>query len=300
MGGVRIWLVTVGLLVAMAPVAAFAGAPAPGTITAAAVDPDDGPDPGPLDGADPGYAAGDSMYDTADPLYDAVAWPEPEPAGPVSDPAAPAPDPAGPAAPAPDPAAKGCSAGTVALTFDDGPGPYTAQVLDLLARNRVRATFFVVGEQVQARPGLIRRIVAGGHRVQNHTWSHPNLTILSPARVRAQLTRTTAAITAAGAPKPTQVRPPYGAVNGAVLRAMTAQGLTPIRWTIDTNDWRGRSAAQIRNTVLDRLQPGAVVLMHDGLPSARTMIRALPGMIAGIRAEGYCFGFPRARSAAAH
>ncbi|QFG24404.1 polysaccharide deacetylase family protein [Actinomadura sp. WMMB 499] len=111
---------------------------------------------------------------------------------------------------APASTANRCERGRVELTFDDGPDAYTPQVLEVLRAHDARAVFYVTGEKAAARPGLVREIVAEGHRVENHSWNHPHLTDLTPAQVRRQLADTSAAIEKAGAPRPTLLRPPSG------------------------------------------------------------------------------------------
>lgn len=186
-----------------------------------------------------------------------------------------------------------CPAGSIALTFDDGPDDHTPQVLDLLARYGAKATFFVLGEKAAKHPELIRRAVAEGHRVENHSWSHAHLEQLTEAEAREELSSTTASIMAAGAPAPVFVRAPYGGTNPTVLQQIAELRLKVIRWTIDTKDWRGANPTEITTAVLEHLAPDAVVLMHDGLRHTPNTLEALPGIIAGVRAAGYCTGFPQ-------
>ncbi|WP_433229418.1 polysaccharide deacetylase family protein [Actinomadura formosensis] len=181
-----------------------------------------------------------------------------------------------------------CRRGRVALTFDDGPDVYTPQILEVLRAYNVRATFFMMGEKATAHPDLVRAVVAGGHLAQNHSWDHPHMTDLDPAAVRRQLADTNAAITRAGAPRPTQFRPPFGDTDGIVDGQARALGLRVVRWSVDTTDWRGRRPADIAATVLDQAVPGSVVLMHDGVANSATTIEALPTIISGLRARGFC------------
>jgi peptidoglycan/xylan/chitin deacetylase (PgdA/CDA1 family) len=185
-----------------------------------------------------------------------------------------------------------CSRGTVALTFDDGPhGTYTPQVLDVLAARKVRATFFQVGTRVASSPKLTKRTHQEGHRVGNHTWNHENLTQLSSSAIRDTLGRTNRRIRDAGAATPTLVRPPYGATNSRVASVISDLGMSQVRWNIDPQDWRtGRSAATIRKLVLDNLRDGGNILLHDGVANSKNTVVALPGIIDGIRARGYCIG----------
>ncbi|MFF4616996.1 polysaccharide deacetylase family protein [Nonomuraea jabiensis] len=171
----------------------------------------------------------------------------------------------------------------VALTFDDGPGPYTDTLLAYLAAYHAHATFFVVGSNVVAYPGVLHRTVAAGHEIGNHTWSHPDLTRLSPARVRSQLGRTDQAIRAVTGVVPRLVRPPYGAFNGTVRRQT---GRPLVLWSVDTLDWRYRSSATVARRALRSVRPGSVILFHDIHP---TTVRAIPRVLRKLAGRGYRF-----------
>ena len=185
-----------------------------------------------------------------------------------------------------------CSRGTVALTFDDGPhSTHTPKVLDLLAKRGVEATFFQVGNRIATYPGLTRRVHARGHRVANHTWNHESLPSLSEAATRATLRRTNTMVTSLGLPRPTLVRPPYGATSSRVRSVIHEMGMHQVLWTTDPQDWRtGRSASAIANAVLGGLRDRAVILLHDGVANSPATVAALPRIIDGARARGYCFG----------
>ncbi|MFD0901375.1 polysaccharide deacetylase family protein [Actinomadura sediminis] len=193
---------------------------------------------------------------------------------------------------APASTANPCERGRVELTFDDGPDVYTPQVLEVLRAHGVRAVFYVTGEKAAARPAMVREIAAAGHRVENHGWNHPHLTDLAPAQVREQLARTSDAVEDAGAPRPTLFRPPFGDADPTVEAQARALGMRVVRWTVDTHDWRGRAPDEIAATVLTRAEPGAVVLMHDGVARSAATVRALPTIIRGLRARGFCTALP--------
>jgi peptidoglycan/xylan/chitin deacetylase (PgdA/CDA1 family) len=125
-----------------------------------------------------------------------------------------------------------------------------------------------------------------GHPIGNHSYSHPDFTAISDAKVRDELRRTAAAIEEAGAGDPRPLfRPPYGARDKRVLRLLASEGYVSVYWAIDTLDWKPeRTAAQIRETVLDKLQPGAIVLMHVG---GKETAKMLPGLLKDIAAKGY-------------
>ncbi len=172
----------------------------------------------------------------------------------------------------------------VALTFDDGPGEYTAQLLDTLAEKHVKATFFVVGRSAATYPDLIAREVNEGHVVGNHTWSHPNLPTLSGSAMVAELDQTDQAVMAAGAPAPLLVRPPYGATNSSVRQMLAGRGEIAVLWSIDTLDWKNRNVAIDVHQAVDRTQPGSIVLMHDIHPET---VQAVPEIIDELEDEGF-------------
>lgn len=174
--------------------------------------------------------------------------------------------------------------GNIRLTFDDGPGAYTEQVLNILGRYNVRATFYLIGRNVKQNPGTVQRIVNEGHRVGNHSFSHTNLTYLSRAGIVQELRSTQDAIRAASGVTPTAFRPPQGAVNHTVREAATSMGLSIDLWSVDPQDWAQPGAGVITQRVLRHDGPGAVILLHS---LYKQTVDALPGIIEGIRAQGY-------------
>ncbi len=148
--------------------------------------------------------------------------------------------------------------GVVYLTFDDGPGPATPEVLALLAQHHVTATFFVTGSNAAANPRLLSAIRAGGHAVGDHTWDHPQLTKLSAAGVTDQLNRTEAVIG-----KTRCVRPPYGDTSPTIAGIIAARGERQILWDVDPKDWSRPGADVIVDRVMSQVRPGSIVLMHD-------------------------------------
>ena len=181
-----------------------------------------------------------------------------------------------------------CAAGYVRLTFDDGPHPTaTPDVLDTLADRGVEATFFVTGEMTAARPDIVRRASREGHRIGNHSWSHPELTTLDRAQVRSQLRRTNEVIAQATGNAPSEWRPPYGATNGLVEAAARDVGLTSmVLWTVDPRDWTDPPATTIRDRVLQGVRPGSIVLLHDA--TGQNTPAALPMILDGLAERGYC------------
>jgi peptidoglycan/xylan/chitin deacetylase (PgdA/CDA1 family) len=185
-------------------------------------------------------------------------------------------------------ASSDCRAGHLALTFDDGPGRYTPAVLDVLARRNVTATFFVTGQQVDARPHLVARAVREGHAIANHTYGHERLTALSNSRIVGTVDRAERAIVRAGGPSLRLVRPPYGAIDNRVRTALSNAGYRSILWTVDPQDWRNGSS-YVRSFVTSRFRDGAVILLHDGSSNAPAMLDALPAIVDEAHRRGFCF-----------
>jgi peptidoglycan-N-acetylglucosamine deacetylase len=175
------------------------------------------------------------------------------------------------------------------LTFDDGPGAFTQQVLDILARYNAKATFFVIGENVGGSPSLVRAMRQAGHSVQNHTWGHPNLTKYSNSGIRSQVSDTDNAIRNAGGGRSTCVRPPYGATNKRVRSVLQGMGKRQALWTIDTNDWQRPGANAIYRTVVNQARPGSIVLAHDGGGMREQTVAALPRILETLSDRGYKF-----------
>ena len=183
------------------------------------------------------------------------------------------------------------AAGGVALTFDDGPHPEgTPAVLKILARAHARATFFLVGEQVQRRPELAREIVAQGHLVALHGQRHRLQLRLGAADVAADLRAGAEAIAEATGAMPRWHRPPYGIYSAAGLRAARAQGMSPLLWSRWGKDWRKfTTPGRIAHRAARDLHPGDVILLHDAdfYSSDRSYERtvaALPSVIASLDA----------------
>lgn len=175
----------------------------------------------------------------------------------------------------------------IALTFDDGPGPYSAAIVRILWRLHAPATFFVIGRQV----ALYRRVVAAeardGFEVGDHTETHPFLPVLPVALQRAQVLDDARAIQEAGAPYPRLFRPPYGAFNRATLAILYAARMLIVLWSVDTSDYIRPGVAKIVYTALSGARPGAIILMHDGGGDRSETVAALPRIIRGLRRRDY-------------
>lgn len=178
----------------------------------------------------------------------------------------------------------------VVLTFDDGPYPtYTAGVLRVLKDYDVHATFFMLGLQVRRNPGLARQVVAEGHTVGNHTYSHKKLAKLPPAKIRWEIKKGREAIYKATGVNTRWTRPPYGSMGGKVWRQLSAQRLRVALWDVDSRDWKKPGARKIAASVLKHTKPGSVIIMHDGGGNRRQTVRALEIIIPQLKRRGYTF-----------
>lgn len=171
----------------------------------------------------------------------------------------------------------------VAITYDDGPGELTAQLLDTLKAKDAHASFMVLAPNATAHPELLRRMKAEGHTVGNHTASHRELNKLSPSDVDGEIKAGAAAIKAATGENPRWMRPPYGATNGTVEAAAKANGQAQALWSVDTVDWKDRNSEHVCEAAVNGAQPGSIVLMHD---IHTTTVGAADCVIDGLRAKG--------------
>ena len=153
----------------------------------------------------------------------------------------------------------------IALTFDDGPGEDTPLILDLLKESGIRATFFLCGQNVDRFPDYARRVVAEGHEIGNHTYSHPRLIARSPGRIAYEVDRAQQAIAHRTGRQPRLFRPPYGLRWFGLFPVLAQKQMAVVMWSVNGNDWK-LPASQIADRVLRKAQPGSVILLHDGLP----------------------------------
>jgi peptidoglycan/xylan/chitin deacetylase (PgdA/CDA1 family) len=173
--------------------------------------------------------------------------------------------------------------GFVALTFDDGPDPVgTAALLAALRAGGARATLFAVGRNARTCPRLLRAARNAGMWIGNHSWSHPDLTGLTPARARAELRRTQAVLTRLGGAAPRLFRPPYGRTGDGVRAIAARLGLTEVLWDVDSRDWAGAGPDEIVAAAA-RLTDGQVMLMHERCPAT---VAAVPRILEDLRARG--------------
>ena len=176
----------------------------------------------------------------------------------------------------------------IAMTFDDGPSAVlTPKLLDLLAAHHIKATFFVIGENVAEHPEIVARAAREGHEIGNHSWSHPNFAKMSDDGVRSQLRRTDDAIKSATGERPTLMRPPYGSITPREKHWINDEfGYRVILWDVDPLDWKRPGPAVVRNRILKETKPGSIVLSHDIHPGT---IEAMPSTFDELEAKGLKF-----------
>ena len=191
------------------------------------------------------------------------------------------------------PATDGVNAGpssgnAVALTFDDGPGTDTWDVLALLRRYRMHATFFVIGQNIPGKEDVIAAAVRDGHVVGDHSMTHASLPSLDKAGLAREIDETKALIQQASGRVPTLMRPPFGDFTGRTNEYARTRGMLPVLWTIDTNDWDLTDPRTIAANVLESpaLKPGAIILLHDGTADRQATVNALPLILDGLVKRG--------------
>ncbi|MEN3971379.1 polysaccharide deacetylase family protein [Sphingomicrobium sp. XHP0235] len=178
----------------------------------------------------------------------------------------------------------------VALSFDDGPTARgIEQVLPALEQAGVSATFFLEGEAVAERPELVAKIVAAGHEVGNHSWSHDAMIGVGAADYEAELRRTDAAIVAAGAPRPRYFRPPYGKKFIGLGRAVDANAQRMILWNVEEPS-ASRGVDAYVDGIMEQVEPGAILLVHPMFASREVERAALPILLRRLAKEGYAVG----------
>ena len=169
----------------------------------------------------------------------------------------------------------------IALTFDDGPSPYTKRVLGILDRAGAKGTFFVVGSEVPGDTSELRRALAHGHELGNHSLNHE----LHPSS--ASLRATSDRIRAATGFTPCTFRPPYGDYNSGTVAAAQANGMSTVIWDVDPKDWSLPGSSTIYSRVVAGAHPGAIIIMHDGGGPRGQTVAALPRIIAELESRGY-------------
>ena len=175
----------------------------------------------------------------------------------------------------------------VALTFDDGPGPFTPQILSVLERNHVRATFFVIGRMLRYFGASTVREIEDGDVIGDHTENHPMLAHISAHEQHEELFEQIARVELLGGRRPVLFRPPYGSFNATTLRELQRLHLLMVLWSVDTDDYQQPGVQTIVQHALEGAHPGAIILMHDAGGQRQQTIEALPLIIKQLRARGY-------------
>lgn len=183
----------------------------------------------------------------------------------------------------------------VALTFDDGPySPYTEQLLDVLKEYEVPATFFVVGQNVEKNPELVRRIVLEGHQLGNHTYHHVDLLKIDRKTIEEEIDRTNKVIKVATDTVPHLMRPPHGFRDPVVMEIMATRGLKVVEWSIMSRDWTNPGVETIVERTVAKVKNGSIILLHDGdgiasKASRAQTVEATRRIIQTLSAQGYKF-----------
>lgn len=176
----------------------------------------------------------------------------------------------------------------IAMTFDDGPSQkLTPKLLSILGDRHIKATFFVLGENVAEHPEIVAQAAQQGHEIGSHSWSHPNLAKMSDESVRSQLRRTDEVIKNATGKAPTLFRPPYGSITARQKRWIHDEfGYNIVMWDVDPFDWKRPGPAVVTNRIVKETRPGSIVLSHDIHPGT---IEAMPSTFDQLQGKGLKF-----------
>ncbi len=176
----------------------------------------------------------------------------------------------------------------IALTFDDGPSEkLTPKLLDILKEKEVKATFFVIGQCVEANPDVLKRASDEGHEIGNHTWNHKSFQRMGADGIASEVNRTNDAIMAVTGKKPTTLRPPYGATNAGINKRLNEEfGLKVIMWDVDPLDWKIRNSDHVTSEIIKGTKAGSIVLSHD---IHLTTVNAMAATIDALKEKGFQF-----------
>ena len=176
----------------------------------------------------------------------------------------------------------------VALTFDDGPHPqHTPRVLEVLDRYHVRATFFLMGRNIERHPAVARQVLDRGHEVGNHSYSHPKLILMSPRRVREEIERTDQLLRSIGVSGEIHFRPPHASKFIVLPYVLTQMHKLSVLGDVDPEEWKELPAAVMTASILRQVRPGSIIGLHD--PLGAETLRTLEDTIAALEARGYRF-----------
>ncbi|MGN9841792.1 polysaccharide deacetylase family protein [Nonomuraea sp. H19] len=172
----------------------------------------------------------------------------------------------------------------IALTFDDGPGKYAGTLLDTLKKYDAKATFFLEGQYAKSRPAFVKRMVAEGHELGNHSYSHPDFTKIEPAAIRSEIQKTQDAIKKAAGVEPKLLRPPYGMADLQVSDVAAEFGMPMILWTGGSEDWASKNVDAIKKKTLEVAERDGIILMHDWV---KQTVDAMPSIVKTLQNKGY-------------
>ncbi len=175
----------------------------------------------------------------------------------------------------------------IALTFDDGPNAkYTPQVLAILAKEKIHATFFLIGKNAEKNPNLVKQIYQEGNVIGNHTYSHPRLTKISSGKIKGEVEKTRDIVKEITGQPTVLFRPPYGLFDSRILAELAIRKFDVAMWSIDSRDWAKPGAKVIEKNILNKVRSGSIILCHD---SHDQIVQALPEIIEKLKAQGYKF-----------
>lgn len=175
----------------------------------------------------------------------------------------------------------------IALTFDDGPNAkYTPQVLAILAKEKIHATFFLIGKNAEHLPNLVKQIHQEGHEIGNHTYSHPRLTKVSSWKIKDEVEKTRDIVKEITGQPTVLFRPPYGIFDTRTLAELAIRKFDVVLWSIDSRDWAKPGTKAIEKNILSRVRGGSIILCHD---SHDQIVQVLPEIIEKLKAQGYKF-----------
>ena len=178
----------------------------------------------------------------------------------------------------------------VALTFDDGPHPrYTEQILSILSRYGVKATFFMIGSNVSYYPEVAKAVHANGHEIGCHTYSHPHMKQLSQRALSEEIKKSEEIFSALSIPRPVIFRPPEGFRSEEQVKLVEEMGYRVVIWSLDPKDWKGTSSAQMVSVMISQVQGGDVLLFHDYISGQNNTIAAIEQLIPKLLESGYQF-----------
>ncbi len=181
----------------------------------------------------------------------------------------------------------------VALTFDDGPDDnYTVEILDVLKKHKVPATFFLIGKRCELFPDVVKRMVKEKHVVGNHTWSHPDISKLSEKEIIEEITKADKVIKKIAGYAPRLFRSPYGSLGRKEVELISSKGYKIISWNVDSLDWKGLSAEEVKTNVLENVREGSIILQHSAGGIGEDLsgtVEALDEIIKVLKKDGYKF-----------